>query len=83
MVQEPDVTALLIEVANGNQAAQEKLVPLVYDQLKSWPAGTCGASDRSIPCRPLLWFMKLISNWLASILPTGRTALSSMGLLPN
>ena len=34
MVQEPDVTALLIEVANGNQAAQEKLVPLVYDQLK-------------------------------------------------
>ncbi len=34
MVQEPDVTALLIEVANGNQAAQEKLVPLVYDELK-------------------------------------------------
>jgi RNA polymerase sigma factor (TIGR02999 family) len=28
------VTALLVEVANGNQAAQEKLVPLVYDQLK-------------------------------------------------
>ena len=28
------MTALLIEVANGNQAAQEKLVPLVYDQLK-------------------------------------------------
>jgi len=34
LVQEPDVTALLVEVANGNQAAQEKLVPLVYDQLK-------------------------------------------------
>ena len=34
MIPEPDVTALLIEVANGNQAAQEKLVPLVYDQLK-------------------------------------------------
>ena len=34
MVPEPDVTALLAEVANGNQAAQEKLVPLVYDQLK-------------------------------------------------
>ena len=34
MVQEPDVTALLVEVANGNQAAQEQLVPLVYDQLK-------------------------------------------------
>ena len=34
MVPEPDVTALLLEVANGNQAAQEKLVPLVYDQLK-------------------------------------------------
>ncbi len=34
MVPEPDVTALLIEIANGNQAAQEKLVPLVYDQLK-------------------------------------------------
>ena len=28
------MTALLVEVANGNQAAQEKLVPLVYDQLK-------------------------------------------------
>jgi RNA polymerase sigma-70 factor, ECF subfamily len=34
LVPEPDVTALLIEIANGNQAAQEKLVPLVYDQLK-------------------------------------------------
>ena len=34
MVPEPDVTALLVEIANGNQAAQEKLVPLVYDQLK-------------------------------------------------
>jgi RNA polymerase sigma factor (TIGR02999 family) len=34
LVPEPDVTALLLEVANGNQAAQEKLIPLVYDQLK-------------------------------------------------
>ena len=34
LVPEPDVTALLVEIANGNQAAQEKLVPLVYDQLK-------------------------------------------------
>jgi len=34
LVPEPDVTALLLEVAIGNQAAQEKLVPLVYDQLK-------------------------------------------------
>jgi RNA polymerase sigma factor (TIGR02999 family) len=31
---EADVTALLVEVAKGNQAAEEKLVPLVYDQLK-------------------------------------------------
>ena len=34
MVPEADVTALLGEVAKGNQAAQEKLVPLVYDELK-------------------------------------------------
>ena len=34
MIPEPDVTALLVEIANGNQAAQAKLVPLVYDQLK-------------------------------------------------
>jgi RNA polymerase sigma-70 factor (ECF subfamily) len=34
LVPEPDVTALLVEIANGNQAAHEKLVPLVYDQLK-------------------------------------------------
>jgi RNA polymerase sigma-70 factor, ECF subfamily len=34
LLPEPDVTALLVEIANGNQAAQEKLVPLVYDQLK-------------------------------------------------
>jgi RNA polymerase sigma-70 factor, ECF subfamily len=31
---ETDVTALLAEMAKGNQAAQEKLVPLVYDELK-------------------------------------------------
>jgi RNA polymerase sigma-70 factor (ECF subfamily) len=34
LVPEGDVTALLVEVANGNQAAQEELIPLVYDQLK-------------------------------------------------
>src|SRR6266480_362085 len=32
--QETEVTALLVEVANGNQAAQERLVPLVYRELK-------------------------------------------------
>ena len=31
---EADITALLAEVTKGNYAAQEKLVPLVYDQLK-------------------------------------------------
>ncbi len=39
MLPEPDVTALLVEIANGNQAAQEKLVPLVYDQLKRMARG--------------------------------------------
>jgi RNA polymerase sigma factor (TIGR02999 family) len=36
---EAEVTALLAEVAKGNQAAQEKLVPLVYDQLKKLARG--------------------------------------------
>lgn len=36
---EADVTALLFEVANGNRAAQEKLIPLVYDQLKKLARG--------------------------------------------
>jgi RNA polymerase sigma-70 factor, ECF subfamily len=37
--QEADVTALLVEATKGNQAAQEKLVPLVYDQLKKLARG--------------------------------------------
>jgi RNA polymerase sigma-70 factor (ECF subfamily) len=32
--QETEVTALLVEVAKGNRAAQEQLVPLVYSELK-------------------------------------------------
>lgn len=32
--QQTEVTALLVEVANGNPAAQEQLVPLVYSELK-------------------------------------------------
>jgi len=32
--QEAAVTALLVEAAKGNHAAQEQLVPLVYDELK-------------------------------------------------
>ncbi|MGB2636644.1 MAG: sigma-70 family RNA polymerase sigma factor [Candidatus Acidiferrum sp.] len=36
---EADVTALLVEVANGNQAAQEQLVTLVYDHLKKLARG--------------------------------------------
>jgi RNA polymerase sigma-70 factor, ECF subfamily len=31
---EPDVSVLLAELANGNQGAAEKLVPLVYEELK-------------------------------------------------
>jgi RNA polymerase sigma-70 factor, ECF subfamily len=34
-----DVTALLSELAQGNQAAAEKLVPLVYDELKRLARG--------------------------------------------
>lgn len=34
MVPETDVTALLVEAAKGNQSAHDKLIPLVYDQLK-------------------------------------------------
>lgn len=35
MEQDPgEVTGLLLELAQGNQAAAEKLVPLVYDELK-------------------------------------------------
>jgi RNA polymerase sigma-70 factor (ECF subfamily) len=34
-----DVTALLTELAQGNQAAAEKLVPLVYDELKRLARG--------------------------------------------
>jgi RNA polymerase sigma-70 factor (ECF subfamily) len=34
-----DVTALLIEVAKGNQAAQERLIPLVYSELKKLARG--------------------------------------------
>jgi len=36
---EASVTALLVEVAKGNQAAEEKLIPLVYDQLKKLARG--------------------------------------------
>jgi RNA polymerase sigma factor (TIGR02999 family) len=31
---QPDVTALLSELTQGNQGAAEKLIPLVYDELK-------------------------------------------------
>jgi RNA polymerase sigma-70 factor, ECF subfamily len=34
LVADADITALLVEVAKGNHAAEEKLIPLVYDQLK-------------------------------------------------
>jgi len=34
-----DITALLSELAQGNQAAAEKLVPLVYDELKHLAQG--------------------------------------------
>lgn len=36
---EEDVTALLLQVADGNHVAREKLVPLVYDQLKKLARG--------------------------------------------
>ena len=49
---EPDVTLLLRRWSEGDEEALNRLVPLVYGELRRWPTIGCNASrrtDRSIP----------------------------------
>ena len=49
------VTELLKEWSAGDQAALEKLTPLVYDELRQSRIVTWAVRARTIPCKPLRW----------------------------
>jgi hypothetical protein len=52
------VTLLLRDLAGGDQGALDRLVPLVYEELRRIAMGSSGASVRAIPCNPRRWSMR-------------------------
>ena len=55
-----DVTMLLRDVSGGSQCALEKLVPVVYEELRRLAASYLRRREATIPCRPLPWFTRHI-----------------------
>jgi len=48
----PDVTLLLGELTRGRPDAAEKLIPLVYNELRRLARGTCEENDLTTPSKP-------------------------------
>ena len=56
----PDVTRLLLSWSQGNQAALDELMPLVYDELRRLASASSGANGLTTPSRAQPWFTKLL-----------------------
>ena len=60
-MQSPEgITQLLIDWGKGDQAALEKLMPLVYSELRRLPAIICGASAPNTHFNPRRLLMRPI-----------------------
>ena len=49
-----DVTQFLSEIEQGDPAAAERLLPLIYDELRKLAAQKLGTKSRGKRCRPRL-----------------------------
>lgn len=58
-----DVTELLNAWSQGDREALDRLMPLVYDELRKLAVITCNPNGPAPPCNPLLWCMRLICVW--------------------
>ena len=69
-----DLTGLLIEWRQGDEAALDRLTPLVYDELRRIAHRYVSASAMATRCKPPRWLTKLIFASRASRMLTGRIA---------
>ena len=78
-----DVTELLMDWGNGNRAALDSLMPLVYDELHRLAARQIRKESPGHRCKPRCWSTKPISASSIKLGCAGRTARSSLALPPN
>ena len=53
-----DVTRILSQIEAGDPQATEKLLPLVYEELRKLAAARMPRNPQAKPCNPPRWFMK-------------------------
>ena len=74
-----DVTQILSQITSGNAQATERLLPLVYDELRKLAAQEMRAKNRARHCSPLRWCTRLTCVLsMASNPDNGRAAAISL-----
>lgn len=58
------VSQLLEEWSSGDKAALDRLMPLVYEELRLWQDITCEESALAIRSKLPLWSTRHICGWL-------------------
>ena len=61
-----DVTRILSQIESGDQSAAEKLLPLVYDELRKLAAAKLATKSQARHCRRRPWSMRRTSGWSTS-----------------
>jgi len=79
MAEPETITLLLREVANGNKAALDRLIPLVYDELRVSRTVNCGGKGPVTRCNPPRWSTKCTHAWYAADSRTTATGHISWG----
>jgi hypothetical protein len=61
-----EVTSILSQIEDGDPSAAEKLLPLVYDELRKLAAARMAEEPAIRRCKRLHSFTKLIFDWWTS-----------------
>ena len=60
-----DVTHIFSQIESGDPLAAEKLLPLIYDELRGWRRPNWPTKSRGRPYRRQLSFTRLTCGWWA------------------
>ncbi len=58
-----DVTRILSAIEQGDPHAADRLLPLVYDELRNWRPSAWRRRSRDRRSRPPPWFTRPICAW--------------------
>ena len=78
-----DVTRILSAIDQGDPAAAEQLLPLVYEELRRRRPRSCPTKSRAKRCRPPSWFTRRICGSSAARVGRGTVGVISLPRQPR